>query len=212
MRNDIENTHKLEDIIESFCGKLDGYKFVFDSFSYYRKDGDEHIIGIDKNFFSEVENLTKYDKKYLSALRMTIYHELGHSLFNRFYRRDQIEAKEAIASLYAIKRGSIENYIIEVAVLSNVLPDEIYRYNKSLKEPKEAIEYLLKRDYADSWENKRFIFYIEGPIEKVVKDAFDKIKLPYKELFERILLERENIDNLKRKNNLFIDKDMISRK
>jgi len=212
MRNEIESTHKLEDIIESFCGKLDGYKFVVDSFSYYRKDGDEHIIGIDKNFFSEVENLTKYDKKYFSALRMTIYHELGHSLFNRFYRRDQIEAKEAIASLYAIKRGSIEDYIIEVAVLSNVLPDEIYRYNKSLKEPKEVIEYLLKRDYADSWENKRFIFYIEGPIEKVVKDAFDKIKLPYKELFERILLERENIDNLKRKNNLFIDKDMISRK
>ena len=46
----------------------------------------------------------------------------------------------------------------------------------------------------------------------MIKDAFDKINLSYKEMFERALMEREGIDSLKRKNNLFMDKDMISRK
>ena len=212
-KKDTESTHRLEEIIESFCGKMEGYKFVLDSSTpYYRKEDDENLIGIDKNFFSEVENLIKYDKKYLSALKMTVYHEIGHSLFDGFYDRHAREAKEAVASLYEINRGSIEDYIIEIAVLSNTLSDEIYRVKQTLKEPKDEVEYLLKRDYADKWERKLFLFYTYGPTEKMIKDAFDKINLSYKEMFERALMEREGIDSLKRKNNLFIDKDMISRK
>lgn len=166
-KKETESTHRLEEIIESFCGKTEGYKFVLDSSTpYYRKEDDENLIGIDKNFFSEVENLIKYDKKYLSALKMTVHHEIGHSRFDGFYDRHAREAKEAVASLYEINGGSIEDYIIEIAVLSNTLSDEIYRVKQTLKEPKDEVEYLLKRDYADKWERKLFLFYMYGPTER----------------------------------------------
>lgn len=206
-----ENTNKLENIIESFGENIEGYKFVLDSYSYYMNIDDEKVIGIDENMLSEVKNLIKYDKKYLSAIKMTVYHEIGHSLFDRFSHEHA--AKEAIAELYAINRGSIDDYIIEIAVISNLTKDKLNSgFNQTLKEPKDIVEYLLKHDNADKWENRRFAFYVYESTEKVIKDALDKIKLPYTEIFERVLMERENINSLKRKNNLFIDKDMISRK
>ncbi len=219
MKNDygskesIEGLHRLEDIIEKCCKDTKGYEFVPDSYSYYRNINGKNVIGIDKSLLSETEDLIKYDKKYLSAIKMTVYHEIGHSLFDGFYNKDDYKIKEEIAELYAINKGSIDDYIIEVAVISNLTKDKLNsEFNQTLKEPRSQVEYLLKHDGADKWENRRLSFYIPEPLEEMVKDAFNKIKLPYKEIFERILIEKENVDSLKRKNNLFIDRYMISRK
>ena len=211
MKNDygskesIEGLHRLEGIIEKCCKDTKGYEFVPDSYSYYRNINGKNVIGIDKSLLSETEELIKYDKKYLSAIKMTVYHEIGHSLFDGFYNKDDYKIREEIAELYAINKGSIDDYIIEVAVISDLTKDKLNsEFNQTLKEPRSQVDYLLKHDGADKWENRRLSFYIPEPLEEMVKDAFNKIKLPYKEIFERILIEKENIDSLKRKNNLFI--------
>ncbi|MCW1294401.1 MAG: hypothetical protein QXP07_00980, partial [Candidatus Parvarchaeum sp.] len=152
--------------------------------------------------------LSKYDKKYLSALKMTVYHEIGHS---KSYKKGREPAlSEAIAELYAISKGSLDDYIIEVAVISNIIGDELSEFNQTIKEPKDVVDYLLKHDSADKWKDKEFAskFYEYD----FAKNALDKVNLPYNEIFDRVIKERESIDSLKRKNNLFIDKDMISRK
>ncbi len=203
-----EDIHKLENIIGMCCEDAKGYKFVPGSFSYNMHIGNENVIGIDEKLLSEVETLSKYNKKYLSALKMTVYHEIGHS---KSYKKDREHTlNEAIAELYAISKGSIDDYIIEIAVLSNIVGDEISEFNQTLKEPREVVDYLLKHDSADKWKDPEFASKFYG--YEFVKNAIDKITLTYNEIFDRIIKERESIDSLKRKNNLFIDKDMISRK
>lgn len=207
-RKAFEDIHKLENIIGTCCEDVKDYKFVPLSLSCNLNSYDEKLIGIDQKLLLEVEKLSTYDKKYLSALKMTVYHEIGHT---KTYKKEQgYSFKEAIAELYAISKGSIDDYIIEIAVLSNIVGDQLSEFNQTVKEPKYVVDYLLKHDSADKWSDKEFAskFYEY----EFAKNALDKIKLTYEEIVNRVLKERENIDSLKRKNNLFIDKDMISRK
>ncbi|MCL4397046.1 M2 family metallopeptidase [Candidatus Parvarchaeota archaeon] len=207
-RKDIEDIHRLENIIGTCCDDVKEYKFVPLSFSCNLQIYDEKMIGIDQKLFSEVEKLSEYDKKYLSALKMTVYHEIGHT---KTYEKDQEYAfNEAAAELYAISKGSIDDYIIEIAVISDIEEKELSEFNQTMKEPKNVVDYLLKHDSVDKWTDREFTskFYRYG----FAKNALDKVNLSYQEIFDRVLKERENIDSLKRDNNLFIDKDMISRK
>ncbi|MGC8533253.1 MAG: hypothetical protein ACP5MV_01315 [Candidatus Parvarchaeum sp.] len=204
----LEDIHKLENIIGTCCEDAKDYKFVPLSLSCNLNSYDEKLIGIDQKLLSEVEKLSKYDKKYLSALKMTVYHEIGHT---KTYKKDQeYSFNEAIAELYALSKGSIDDYIIEIAVMSNIMGNELSEFNQTLREPKDVVDYLLKHDSADRWEDKEFASKFHE--YEFAKNALDKIKLTYEEIVDRVLKERENIDSLKRKNNLFIDKDMISRK
>lgn len=203
-----EDVSKLEKIIGECCKDVNEYKFIRASFSYYKNVDEEHLIGIDEKLLSEVENLSKYDKRYLSTLEMTVYHEIGHA---KTYGKNQEYAfDEAIAELYAIDKGSIEDYIIEVAAISDIVGDALSKFNQTLKEPKEIVDCLLKHDGADKWKDKEFASKCYG--YEFAKNALDTIQLTYEEIFDRVLKEREDIDKLKRKNNLFIHKDMISRK
>lgn len=183
----IKDLHNLEEILRNCCDDINGYEFIPEAFSYNTNISGKKIIGIDKNLLSEVENLSKYDKKYLSALKMTVYHEIGHT---KTYEKGQGYAfNEAIAELYAISKGSIEDYIIEISVISNIAENELSEFNQNREDPKDVIEYLLKHDSADKWSDREFAskFYKY----KFARDALNKIKLSYREIFDRILKERE---------------------
>ena len=204
----IKDVSRLENLIETCCDDVKEYKFTPASFSYSSHIADEKLIGIDETLLAEVENLIKYDKKYLSALKMTVYHEIGH---DKIYGKSKDhDFNEAVAELYAINKGTLEDYIIEIATISELEKDKLSSFNQTLGESRNAIDYLLKHDGADKWTDPEFIS--KASIYGFTKNALNKVDLPYTELVYRVLQERENIDSLKGKNNLFIDKGMITSK
>ncbi|MEM0143226.1 MAG: hypothetical protein QXL94_04665 [Candidatus Parvarchaeum sp.] len=204
----IKDVSGLEKLIDTCCDGTEKYKFVAASSSCIINITGEKLIYVDEDLLKEVKSLVKYDKKYMSALKMTVYHEIGH---DKIYGKEKNkDFEEALAELYAINEGDIEDYIIEIAVISRIEGDKLSSFNGYFNENKNVIDYLLKHDYADKWMDPGFISKVG--VYGFAKNALKNVNLSYNELADKVLEERNKIDRLKSENNLFIDKDMITRK
>jgi hypothetical protein len=187
---------ELEKLIRSCCDGVEEYKFVPLSFSSLLSVSDEKIISIEKELISDVKELSRYDKNYMSALKMTVYHEIGHDK-NRI-KEKHYHLKEAVAELYAIDKGSIADYVIEIAVETGIIGNKLAGLNSKTYEKINIIEDVLKHDGADRWLDPGFISEVSE--YKCAKNALKKINLPYANLVNEISMETEKIETLKNKN------------
>ena len=123
LRDKIENMKdgfsRLDSLVQSCCDDVGEYMFVPTSYSSSLYFGDKKVITIDERVISNVELLSKYDRKYLSALKMTVYHEVGH--FKNPLEGQPRDVKEIAAELYAMDKCSLEDYITELAVISDTV-------------------------------------------------------------------------------------------
>ena len=172
---------ELEEMLKE-CGiDIEEYSFVPLSFSF-APDNKTNLIGIDKNLVETVKTLIKHDKKYLSALKMTAYHEIGHKKLGK---------DESLAEIYAINNNTLQDYIIEIAVISKIEYVNMSALNNTIN-IEDTIDYLLKHDRVDEWKNPSFI-------RKLNKFGFDentvkKIKVGYYEIYSGILKETYTIN------------------
>ena len=183
---------RLDSLIKSCGDDFSEYKFISSpDGSYSQYFGDDKLIAIDERIISSVEFLSKYDRKYLSALKMIVYHEVGH--FKNPMPGQPYNIKEIAAELYAIDKCNFEEYITELAVISDNEKDEVSGYK--LNPVSASVEYLLRHDSVDKWKDKDFISMLSRYNLPVT--ALEKYCIQYSELKNRIIEESRKIADIK---------------
>lgn len=189
----IENQFsKLESLIKKSCDDdLSEYEFIPSTDSSSQYFGGNKLINIDEKIISDVEFLSKYDRKYLSALKMTIYHEVGH--FKNPLPEQPSNIKEVAAELYAIDKCDLEEYITELAVISDNKKGEVSGYK--LNPVSATVEYLLRHDSVEKWKDKEFLSLLSQYNLPIA--ALEKYNIQYNELKTRIINESKKIADIK---------------
>lgn len=200
LKNAKEMESKLEKLLKTACKPEDlaGYIVIPASLSalIYTGKGKDNIklIGIDEKLINEVEYLIKRDKSYISALKMTIYHEIGHDLIK--IDKEHENLREAAAEIYALGKGSMEEYIKELAVIANIRKEEMNWMYAGKASIEDSVDYMLGHDSADKWKSEEFLSELL-PFYRDAKRNADKITLSYEKFVKRTVEEAYAVERLK---------------